>query len=102
MSKYTSNQMESAHPLDTLKILAQKSGNALDKIEFARFMDLADELRKVREEFLIPLAKNVVPADSELCESTDKCIYLCGNSLGVQSIHTRRLMNDELDVWQER
>jgi len=30
------------------------------------------------------------------------CVYLCGNSLGLQPRHTRQLLLEELDVWAER
>lgn len=34
--------------------------------------------------------------------SSKQCIYLCGNSLGLMPIQTRKYLNDELDAWGAR
>lgn len=34
--------------------------------------------------------------------SSDQCIYLCGNSLGLMPIQTRKYINDELSAWAAR
>lgn len=34
--------------------------------------------------------------------SSTACVYLCGNSLGLQPVETRTLINQELDVWAKR
>jgi hypothetical protein len=67
-----------------------------------------------RHAFHIPRRGQVVPPGkmNELhpilghglsTEELDKeCIYLCGNSLGLQPKCTRDLINEELDVWATR
>jgi kynureninase len=32
----------------------------------------------------------------------EPCVYLCGNSLGLLPKRTRRLVNEELDVWSHK
>lgn len=57
-------------------------------IDFARSMDAADELRAMREQFNIPQ------------DSGDRsCVYLCGNSLGLQPKLAVRYVTEELDDW---
>ncbi len=56
--------------------------------EFAFKLDESDELRHYRNEFHIPLQKN-----------GDECIYLCGNSLGLQAKRTKKFINQELEDW---
>ena len=47
-----------------------------------------------KQEFLIPQVK--------VNGKTQECIYLCGNSLGLQPKGTRELLNQELDVWASK
>ena len=35
-------------------------------------------------------------------EGIQDCIYLCGHSLGLQPKITRKILNEELNVWAER
>jgi kynureninase len=56
--------------------------------EFALQLDANDELRHYRNEFHIPLQKN-----------GEEHIYLCGNSLGLQSKRTAEFINQELKDW---
>ncbi len=57
-------------------------------IDFALNQDAKDELKEYRKEFCFPLQKN-----------GDKCIYMCGNSLGLQPIRTRKYLIQELEDW---
>ena len=59
-----------------------------DNIAFARSMDQQDTLATYRSEFFIPKAKN-----------GDECVYLCGNSLGLQPIKARQYIEQELSDW---
>lgn len=56
-------------------------------IDEAKQLDLANPATQ-RCEFWIPAAKD-----------GSKCIYFCGNSLGLQPKTTKTLINQELDVW---
>jgi len=56
---------------------------------FALEMDAKDPLAKYRERFYIPKTKN-----------GDDCIYLCGNSLGLQPKTVRAYVEQELNDWE--
>ena len=57
-------------------------------LEYATGLDTDDPLVKYRSQFHIPKT-----------ESGDDCIYLCGNSLGLQPVTTREAVLQELDDW---
>lgn len=38
-------------------------------------------------------------ADLSLVDGGEECIYLCGNSLGLQPKMTRKYLEEELDKW---
>jgi len=59
----------------------------LDK-SFATELDSQDKLASYRERFFIPEDKN-----------GHRCIYLCGNSLGLQPKTVRKYLQQELDDW---
>ncbi len=56
--------------------------------EYAQSLDNADSLKKYRSQFYIPQH-----------EGKD-CIYLVGNSLGLQPIQTKDYLNEELEDWK--
>ncbi|MBI1827351.1 MAG: kynureninase [Planctomycetes bacterium] len=56
--------------------------------DFARELDHSDPLARLREEFHIPRATNGEP-----------CVYLAGNSLGLQPKAARSIVLEELDQW---
>jgi len=57
--------------------------------EYARELDHSDPLAQLREEFHIPRQKDGSP-----------CVYLAGNSLGLQPKTTREILLKELDQWE--
>ena len=57
-------------------------------LEFARSLDAADALRTYRDRFNFPAAK-----------SGRGCVYLCGNSLGLQPKLAVQYVQEELDDW---
>lgn len=61
-----------------------------DSRDFARQLDAGDELRKFRDEFYFPAERD-----------GHRNIYLCGNSLGLQSKRAARFVNEELEDWRE-
>ncbi|KAJ3368156.1 hypothetical protein HDU91_000788 [Kappamyces sp. JEL0680] len=77
--------------------------------EFARKLD--EKSVHFRDDFVIPTVREVVEHERMACalniaivleseeELAASCVYLCGNSLGLQPKETRRLLNEELDVW---
>ncbi|MBI2811683.1 MAG: kynureninase [Candidatus Melainabacteria bacterium] len=59
-----------------------------DSIDFAIALDAEDPLRQYRKDFLIPAAGD-----------RKECIYLAGNSLGLQPRKARTYIEQELDDW---
>jgi kynureninase len=58
--------------------------------EFALEMDARDPLRKYRDRFYLPKTK-----------SGEECVYLCGQSLGLQPKSVREYVEQELKDWAE-
>ncbi|KAL3467047.1 pyridoxal phosphate-dependent transferase [Aspergillus heterothallicus] len=72
--------------------------------EYAASLDAEDPLRHFRDEFIIPSVQDLkrktlspfnVPEDS----FDPRCIYLCGNSLGVQPRNTGKYIDYYLRTW---
>jgi len=61
-----------------------------DTLAFAEEQDRADPLGRVRGEFEFPRTA-----------TGEECIYLCGNSLGLQPKRTRAMLEQELDAWRD-
>lgn len=57
---------------------------------FAQILDSKDPLRRFRNRFHIPKHKNGKP-----------CVYLCGNSLGLQPKTARAFVEQELKDWEK-
>jgi len=57
-------------------------------LEFARLLDNTDSLKSYREQFHFPQHNGM------------DCIYLVGNSLGLQPKKTKQFLNEELDDWK--
>src|SRR5436305_15332801 len=79
-----------------------------DKDEFARkyaeALDAQDPLRHFRQEFIIPTKadlkrKTIV---KPLGEESDECVYLCGNSLGLQPRRTSDRIQTFLTQWSTK
>lgn len=58
-------------------------------ISFARKMDASDPLAFFRGKFYIPKTK-----------AGEECLYLCGNSLGLQPVTVEAAVKQELDDWK--
>ncbi|MEQ9563876.1 MAG: hypothetical protein RLN69_15255, partial [Woeseiaceae bacterium] len=59
-----------------------------DSRQYAKSLDAQDPLRAFRDEFNFPLAR----------DGRD-CVYLCGNSLGLQPKRATQFVNEELEDW---
>ncbi|KAF3491103.1 kynureninase [Arthroderma uncinatum] len=72
--------------------------------EYAQRLDEQDPLRSFRNEFIIPSKADLtrttlaLPAD-EQHKQEEKCVYLCGNSLGLQPTSTSVHVNSYLRSW---
>ena len=58
-------------------------------LDFARQMDAQDSLRSFRNQYLFPQHQG------------HKCLYFCGNSLGLQPKKAAEFIKEELQHWQE-
>ncbi|KAL4965574.1 kynureninase [Aspergillus stella-maris] len=72
--------------------------------EYAASLDAQDPLHHFREEFIIPSAKDLKRKTLSPSEATDdssdaRCIYLCGNSLGLQPRNTKKYIEYYLRTW---
>lgn len=68
---------------------------------FARELDSKDELASYREQFFIPtresMAGKTAPAVAQ--PEGEKCVYLAGNSLGLQPRNVHKYITQELEDW---
>jgi len=83
---------------------------------YAQHLDSIDPISHLRSEFHIPTKEEIKSSTAEFDLPTntpneassgyrdegEKCIYFCGNSLGLQPIRTRTLVDEELNVWARR
>lgn len=65
----------------------------------ALYLDKHDQLRHLRDEFFLPKVAELPPSDPSLTDGSKDCIYLVGNSLGLQPRLARRYLEEELDKW---
>ncbi|KAJ3217792.1 hypothetical protein HDU81_000745 [Chytriomyces hyalinus] len=86
-------------PIDTLLARATSSKLRLNSLEFAQTLDASHA--SFRSDFIFPKVKAIAkkPA-ADIAERN--VVYMIGNSLGLQPVATRKLINEELDVWGER
>lgn len=72
-------------------------------VEYARQKDADDPLRRFRDYFIIPtkddLSRKTLRPSVEDGEHGEESTYLCGNSLGLQPVHTKAYMQQYLDRW---
>lgn len=76
----------------------------MSSLEYAKHQDSQDPLRHLRELFIIPskaslASKTLDQSDREHADDEKECVYLCGNSLGLQPTLTRKYFQQYLDTW---
>ncbi|TPX62452.1 kynureninase [Spizellomyces sp. 'palustris'] len=81
------------------EVLSRELEVPLDSSEFASIMDGRDPLKHFRAKFAIPKQKDVLSHEVNNTDPEESAIYFCGNSLGLQPLGTRKLVDEELDVW---
>uniref|UniRef100_A0A7N8X4D6 Kynureninase n=1 Tax=Mastacembelus armatus TaxID=205130 RepID=A0A7N8X4D6_9TELE len=84
---------------ETLERVSASLGCSPTSAEVASYLDSRDTLRHLREEFLLPRISDLPPSDLSVVDGTKECIYLVGNSLGLQPKLTRKYLDEELDKW---
>jgi len=62
-----------------------------NSLEFARSIDNNDDMAAIRRQFILP--------EELAAASGQACVYLAGNSLGLQPRRTREYIEAELDDW---
>lgn len=94
-------RVRTEHPIDEL-INYAKEWNNLDFLstEFANELDIQNVYPINRDQFLYPKIKDLPNSDLSLVENPEsECIYLCGNSLGLQPKQARINVGKEFDKW---
>ncbi|XP_040888265.1 kynureninase [Toxotes jaculatrix] len=84
---------------ETLERVAASLGCSPASAEVASYLDKHDKLRHLRENFLLPKIADLPPSDLSLVDGSKECIYLVGNSLGLQPKMARTYLEEELDKW---
>eukprot|EP00088_Acartia_fossae_P005062 TRINITY_DN12216_c0_g1_i1.p1 TRINITY_DN12216_c0_g1~~TRINITY_DN12216_c0_g1_i1.p1 ORF type:complete len:457 (+),score=128.17 TRINITY_DN12216_c0_g1_i1:34-1371(+) len=87
-------------PAKKLEILASKAALEVVSQEFAEHMDDMDELRRYKEQFVVPTLETL-PRES-VGDQNQECIYLLGNSLGLKPKKADRYMQEAMDMWGRR
>jgi kynureninase len=74
-----------------------------NSIEYARSQDEQDPLRNFRSQFIIPTKADLLRPTLQYDRSKDshdeESTYLCGNSLGLQPVLTKKYLQQYLDTW---
>lgn len=86
-------------PRETLERVSALLGCSPTSAEVASYLDKQDKLSHLRENFLLPKIAELPPSDLSLVDGSQDCIYLVGNSLGLQPKMTRKYLEEELDKW---
>eukprot|EP00954_Amorphochlora_amoebiformis_P022858 1356292-Amorphochlora_amoeboformis.AAC.1 len=72
----------------------------MDTPALAHALDANDSFARFRKQFFIPKTSDRKGVDPEFGEAAGYSIYFCGNSLGLLSRRTERLMNEEIAKWK--
>uniref|UniRef100_A0A8C9RCV1 Kynureninase n=1 Tax=Scleropages formosus TaxID=113540 RepID=A0A8C9RCV1_SCLFO len=81
--------------------MASELGCSPTSMELASHLDHNDELQHLREQFLIPKVTDLPFTDHSVADATEDCIYLAGNSLGLQPKRVKTYIEEELDKWEK-
>lgn len=86
-------------PREVLERVSTLLGCSPTSEEVATYLDKHDELRSLREYFLMPKISDLPPSDLSLVDGNQECIYFVGNSLGLQPKKAKMYLDQELDKW---
>ncbi|KAL1021803.1 hypothetical protein UPYG_G00018270 [Umbra pygmaea] len=86
-------------PREVLERVSTLLGCSPTSSEVALYLDKHDELKHLREKFLIPKVAELPTSDLTLVDGTKECIYFAGNSLGLQPKMAKVYIEEELDKW---
>lgn len=85
---------------DLLRLIKETKFQITDEA-FAKRLDKLDELKNLREEFYYPKMKHLPLVDPSLVNEEMDCVYLCGNSLGLQPKEADIMIKQEMEKWQQ-
>ena len=92
--------MQTSHPFDELKSLSVQLDLDVYSEEFSEEIDRRQIYPTYRERFYYPKLRDLPKVDLDLVTDPDsECIYLCGNSLGLQPKSARVHVEKEFDKW---
>ncbi|XP_017287269.1 kynureninase [Kryptolebias marmoratus] len=89
-------------PGDAVERVAATLGCSPASPQVARYLDQHDNLGHLRENFLVPKVSDLPPSDLAVADGGADCIYLSGNSLGLQPRKARSYLEEELDNWARK
>lgn len=95
----TMDKFVNSSPREVLEGVSASLGCSPTSSDLARYLDQHDELRHLRDQFLVPKIADLPPSDLSLVDGAEDCIYMVGNSLGLQPRQTQRYLQEELDKW---
>lgn len=92
-------QTKQQNPTEALQQIAQQNGVDVMSEQFAVLMDDQDPLRELRERFILPKKRYQKSTDLGLTETSEECVYLSGNSLGLKPRIADQRVKEILDSW---
>ena len=91
---------KNSNPEQELYELSKKWDVDIYSKEFAIKLDASELWPTYRDKFFYPKIKDLPKTDLDLVEDpNEECVYLCGNSLGLQPRLSRENVERELDKW---
>ncbi|XP_069578702.1 kynureninase [Brachyistius frenatus] len=84
---------------ETVERVSALLGCSPTSAKVAVYFDKHDTLQHLRKEFLVPKIADLPLSDLSVVDGTKECIYLVGNSLGLQPRMARKYLEEELDKW---
>ncbi|XP_047433128.1 kynureninase [Mugil cephalus] len=93
------DEFNASSPREAVERVSASLGCSPTSAEVAAYFDKHDKLKHLREEFLLPKIADLPPSDLSLVDGTKDCIYLVGNSCGLQPKMARKYVEEELDKW---
>ncbi|XP_033836902.1 kynureninase [Periophthalmus magnuspinnatus] len=92
-------QFEGFTPAQTVERVSKLLNCPPTSAQVAEYLDKQDPLRPFRGEFFLPKVSELPTSDPSVTDGSLDCIYLVGNSLGLQPKLAPRYLQEELDKW---
>uniref|UniRef100_A0AAQ5ZQT9 Kynureninase n=2 Tax=Amphiprion ocellaris TaxID=80972 RepID=A0AAQ5ZQT9_AMPOC len=95
----TMDEFVGLNPREVVQRVSSSLGCSPTSAQVAAYFDKHDKLRHLRDQFLVPKIADLPPSDLSLVDGTKECIYLVGNSLGLQPKMAQKYLEEELEKW---